>query len=110
VVTKDVPRRPGPERGEQTEKPGWAERFRDVKQARKKAARNGAMSDPDDQKRAAGEAAAALVEAGMVVGLGTGSTAAWFVALWRRASSRLIGVPTSQATADLAREPGPAAG
>ena len=35
--------------------------------------------DADAQKRAAGEAAAALVESGMVVGLGTGSTAAWFV-------------------------------
>ena len=33
----------------------------------------------DAQKQAAGEAAAELVEAGMVVGLGTGSTAAWFV-------------------------------
>ena len=33
----------------------------------------------DDQKRHAGEAAALRVEAGMVVGLGTGSTAAWFV-------------------------------
>ena len=33
----------------------------------------------DDQKRRAGEAAAERVEAGMVVGLGTGSTAAWFV-------------------------------
>jgi ribose 5-phosphate isomerase A len=30
----------------------------------------------EDQKRAAGEAAAALVQPGMVVGLGTGSTAA----------------------------------
>ena len=34
------------------------------------------MSNPDAQKRAAGEAAAALVASGMVVGLGTGSTAA----------------------------------
>ena len=33
----------------------------------------------EDQKRASGEAAALLVEAGMTVGLGTGSTAAWFV-------------------------------
>ena len=33
----------------------------------------------DAQKQAAGEAAARLVETGMVVGLGTGSTAAWFV-------------------------------
>ena len=38
-----------------------------------------AMSARTTQKRAAGEAAAALVEAGMIVGLGTGSTAAWFV-------------------------------
>ena len=33
----------------------------------------------DTQKRLAGEAAALRVEAGMTVGLGTGSTAAWFV-------------------------------
>jgi ribose 5-phosphate isomerase A len=33
----------------------------------------------DDQKRLSGEAAAELVESGMVVGLGTVSTAAWFV-------------------------------
>ncbi len=33
----------------------------------------------DLQKKNAGEAAAQYVEAGMVVGLGTGSTAAWFV-------------------------------
>ena len=61
----------------------------------------------DEQKRAAGDAAAALVETGMTVGLGTGSTAAWFVrALALRASEgrlRIRGVPTSEATADLAR-------
>jgi len=61
----------------------------------------------DDQKRAAGEAAAALVESGMTVGLGTGSTAAWFVrALALRCSEqglRITGVPTSEATAELAR-------
>lgn len=61
----------------------------------------------DDQKRVSGEAAAALVESGMTVGLGTGSTAAWFVrALALRASEegmRIKGVPTSEATADLAR-------
>ena len=33
----------------------------------------------DAHKRLAGEAAALRVEAGMKVGLGTGSTAAWFV-------------------------------
>ena len=64
----------------------------------------------DDQKRAAGEAAAALVENGMTVGLGTGSTAAWFVrALAERVKGGLsikAGVPTSEATAALARELG----
>jgi len=62
---------------------------------------------PDDQKRIAGEAAALRVEAGMVVGLGTGSTAAWFVrALAARGLAGLKCVPTSEATADLARELG----
>jgi len=57
---------------------------------------------PDDQKRAAGEAAAALVEAGMVVGLGTGSTAAWFVKALAARKLDIVGVPTSRATAELA--------
>lgn len=61
----------------------------------------------DDQKKAAGEAGAALVTDGMIVGLGTASTAAFFVrALARRAAVeglRIRGVPTSTATADLAR-------
>lgn len=61
----------------------------------------------EDQKRRAGEAAAELVEAGMVVGLGTGSTAAWFVrALAARGLKDLRCVPTSEATADMARELG----
>ena len=60
------------------------------------------MTDPDAQKRAAGEAAAALVQAGMVVGLGTGSTAAWFVRALAERKLDIVGVPTSQATADLA--------
>ena len=61
----------------------------------------------DDQKRRAGEAAAERVEAGMVVGLGTGSTAAWFVkALAARNLPDLRCVPTSEKTADLARELG----
>jgi ribose 5-phosphate isomerase A len=60
------------------------------------------MSDADAQKRAAGEAAAALVENGMVVGLGTGSTAAWFVRALAARGLDVVGVPTSQATADLA--------
>ena len=60
------------------------------------------MSDADAQKKAAGEAAAALVESGMVVGLGTGSTAAWFVRALADRRLDIVGVPTSQATADLA--------
>ena len=61
----------------------------------------------DAQKQRAGEAAALRVEAGMIVGLGTGSTAAWFVkALAARGLSGLRCVPTSEKTADLARELG----
>jgi ribose 5-phosphate isomerase A len=60
----------------------------------------------DEQKKAAGEAAAALVESGMVVGLGTGSTAAWFVrALADRAQAERLDlrcVATSTSTAGLA--------
>ena len=60
----------------------------------------------DAQKKASGEAAAELVEAGMVVGLGTGSTAAWFVKALAARSLDIRGVPTSEATANLARELG----
>lgn len=61
----------------------------------------------DLQKQLAGEAAALRVEPGMVVGLGTGSTAAWFVkALAARNLADLRCVPTSEKTADLARELG----
>jgi ribose 5-phosphate isomerase A len=61
----------------------------------------------NEWKKAAAESAAQLVEDGMVVGLGTGSTAAFFVeALAHRISSkslRIIGIPTSERTAGLAR-------
>ncbi|WP_091742808.1 ribose-5-phosphate isomerase RpiA [Phenylobacterium immobile] len=60
----------------------------------------------EDQKRQVGEAAAALVEAGMVVGLGTGSTAAWFVRALAERGLDISGVATSLATADLARSLG----
>lgn len=62
-----------------------------------------------DGKRAAGERAAELVRDGMRVGLGTGSTAFHFVAaLGRRTADglRVVGVPTSRATHDQARELG----
>jgi ribose 5-phosphate isomerase A len=55
----------------------------------------------DDLKRAAAERAVALVEDGMRVGLGTGSTAAHFVALLGarvRGGLKVVGVPTSEAT------------
>ncbi len=58
------------------------------------------------QKQGAGEAAAELVEAGMIVGLGTGSTAAWFVKALAARGLDIKGVPTSDPTADLARELG----
>jgi len=64
------------------------------------------MSTADDQKRAAGEAAAALVENGMTVGLGTGSTAAWFVKALATRGLDIVGVPTSLATAELAQSLG----
>lgn len=60
----------------------------------------------DAQKQAVGEAAAVLVEDGMVVGLGTGSTAAWFVKALAARGLDIRGVPTSDATGDLARELG----
>jgi len=64
------------------------------------------MNDADSQKRAAGEAAAALVESGMVVGLGTGSTAAWFVKALGARGLDVTCVCTSEATAELARSLG----
>ncbi len=56
----------------------------------------------DLQKRAAGEAAAQLVKPCMTVGLGTGSTAAWFVKALAARGLDIRGVSTSQATEDLA--------
>jgi ribose 5-phosphate isomerase A len=57
---------------------------------------------PDEQKRAAGAAAAELVESGMVVGLGTGTTAAWFVRALAQRRLDVRCVATSVATASLA--------
>jgi ribose 5-phosphate isomerase A len=64
------------------------------------------VSDIEAQKRAAGEAAAELVETGMTVGLGTGSTAAWFVRALAARRLRVDCVATSEATATLARSLG----
>jgi ribose 5-phosphate isomerase A len=60
----------------------------------------------EEQKQAAGEAAAKLVAPGMTVGLGTGSTAAHFVRALGERKLDIQGVPTSEATARLAGEVG----
>ena len=59
----------------------------------------------DDEKRVAAEAAAELVEDGMTIGLGTGSTVEYLLpALVRRGLSGIRCVATSVATENQARE------
>ncbi len=63
----------------------------------------------ETEKELAGRAAAKLVRDGDVVGLGTGSTAYFaVVALGERVRSglKIVGIPTSEATAELARKVG----
>src|SRR5204863_10106607 len=82
------------------------QRYRGCSQAMTAAA---LPTDRDALKRAAAEAAVELVEDGMVVGLGTGSTAAFAVeALARRHRQGLhfVGIPTSERTAAQARAAG----
>lgn len=57
-------------------------------------------------KQAAGEAAAALVEPGMRLGLGTGSTVAFFLDALAERELDVAGVPTSEETAARCRELG----
>ena len=57
-------------------------------------------------KRAAGQAAAELVEPGMALGLGTGSTVAHFLDALADRDVDVAGVPTSEATAGRCRELG----
>jgi ribose 5-phosphate isomerase A len=70
----------------------------------------GELSPIDKAKYVAAKRAADLVENGMKVGLGTGSTAAWLVRhlgdMVRDDGLRIKGVPTSTRTAQLAREVG----
>ncbi|MGH9514593.1 MAG: ribose-5-phosphate isomerase RpiA [Terriglobales bacterium] len=67
-------------------------------------------SDPRDQeKQIAARAAADLVEAGSIVGLGSGSTAAYavrFLAERVRNGLKIVGIPTSQQTQHLAEQLG----
>jgi ribose 5-phosphate isomerase A len=67
------------------------------------------MSDRDIQKRAAAEAAAGMIEDGMIVGLGTGSTARFAIEeLIRRVRDGLHirAIPTSKRSAAQARAGG----
>jgi ribose 5-phosphate isomerase A len=68
------------------------------------------LSSSDIAKRAAALRALEYVEPGMRLGLGTGSTAAWFVELLgrrvREEKLDVIGVPTSERTGDLAESVG----
>ena len=63
----------------------------------------------DQEKHAAARAAVELVENGQIVGLGTGSTATLavrFLAERVRAGLRIVGIPTSEQTAELAGQLG----
>jgi ribose 5-phosphate isomerase A len=62
--------------------------------------------DVEDEKRLAGEAAAGLVEEGMALGLGTGSTVAYFLAALAARRLPLRCVATSLQTETAARELG----
>jgi len=65
------------------------------------------VNSPDDEKRLAAEAAAKLLESGMTVGLGTGSTVAHLLpAIARRGLTGIRCVATSVATEEQARELG----
>lgn len=64
------------------------------------------LSQRDRLKQAAAREAVRLVEDGMIVGLGTGSTAAFAVAALGervREGLRIVGIPTSEGTATQAR-------
>ena len=71
---------------------------------------SGELSPIDKAKFVAAKRAAQMVETGMRVGLGTGSTAAWLVRclgeMVRDNGLRIKGVPTSTRTAELARQVG----
>ncbi len=67
------------------------------------------MLTADESKRQAAERSMAYVHDGMRVGLGTGTTAKFVLELLGervRAGLKILGVPTSQAAAELARKSG----
>jgi ribose 5-phosphate isomerase A len=71
---------------------------------------SGQLSPIDTAKFVAAKRAVEFVEDGMKLGLGTGSTAAWMVRclgeMVREEGLKIIGVPTSSRTAELARQQG----
>jgi ribose 5-phosphate isomerase A len=71
---------------------------------------NAELSPIDKAKFVAAKRAVGFVESGMKVGLGTGSTAAWMVRCLgeriREEGLKIVGVPTSSRTAELARKVG----
>jgi ribose 5-phosphate isomerase A len=68
------------------------------------------LSPSDKAKFVAAKRAVDFIENGMKVGLGTGSTAAWMVRCLgervRQEGLKIVGVPTSTRTAELARQVG----
>ena len=68
------------------------------------------LSPMDTAKFVSAKRALDFVESGMRLGLGTGSTAAWMVRILgemvRNEGLKVVGVPTSERTADLARQCG----
>jgi ribose 5-phosphate isomerase A len=62
---------------------------------------------PDDLKKQAAEAALEYVESGMIVGIGTGSTANHFIDLLAKVKSKIDGtVASSEASAERLRSHG----
>jgi ribose 5-phosphate isomerase A len=65
--------------------------------------------EQDHEKQAAARVAAEMVEPGGIVGLGSGSTASWairFLGERVRGGLKIIGIPTSQKTQQLAEQSG----
>src|SRR5690242_7225441 len=115
--TRGVPRRRGRQTGDPRPRAGrrfraaggagFSSRRLDLVCRRGGAPR--AMTDRDELKRAAALRAIEEVADGMVVGLGTGSTAAFVVeGLGAKVAAglRLVGIPTSERTAAYARRLG----
>ena len=69
----------------------------------------GGLKAQDREKQAAARAAAELAESGNIVGLGSGSTATWairFLGERVRSGLKIVGIPTSQNTKQLAEQLG----